>query len=471
MDETDLLIAQHKKETGGAIIPGDIDTDSLIAQHQAAMQVAGNPAETAQPVKQNWNQRVQSGIDQAAQESAQRQRQGMNPLLAGAAGMAKAAVVPLNETYADLIGAIPTKLKTAIGQTITDIVPASMIAAPGKIYNAMPESGKAIADIGTSALSVLPVGGAAKGTGAATTGTMKAVGTGLENLGKTTLKGELKITNPIARGAYGATLAEQKQNIVNDLVKFKLDSPVGNFKSMAEKAQSKASVNFDQADNIIKSISNGPDVPLNNPVSIARDALAGIPITAGKENQAVKIAQDIITGLERRGFNKNLTPDKLVEAKKILNADGKVFDNGPMVTDADNLDRTIRKNMYLALVDKIGEISPEVKQLNTDGKRLLDISDAASGAASRTSNHSALGLAALATGAGEFAHSGNTPEAVAMALLGAAAMKAAGQGRLSSAVIRSGQGIRTLGELMNKKLSVKMPAVNKTTVIANMMAK
>jgi hypothetical protein len=63
-----------------------------------------------------------------------------------------------------------------------------------------------------------------------------------------------------------------------------------------------------------------------------------------------------------------------------------LFKSGPMVSDADALERGIRKKMYLALVDAIGEASPAAKQLNKDGKRLLDINAVASDAASRTTN-------------------------------------------------------------------------------------
>jgi hypothetical protein len=60
------------------------------------------------------------------------------------------------------------------------------------------------------------------GAGAVMGGGLGALGQGLEGLGKTALGAEMKITKPVARAAYGADLAEKKQNIINDLVKFHL---------------------------------------------------------------------------------------------------------------------------------------------------------------------------------------------------------------------------------------------------------
>ena len=339
-------------------------------------------------------------------------------------GIAGAIPEPVKQVGSDVAGAVKGFAEKH------PIVTEYAKAMPNAAMLAMPEA-KGLQEVGNGA-----------------GGGLQSLGSGLENLGKSTLKGEMKITNPIAREAYGKTIADKKAGIIDDLVQFRLDSPTGNFQKMGEKAQGMASSNFNQADQLIKDASANVETPLNNPVDIARESIKDIPVAAGFEDQAINTANRILTGLQRRGYDNLMSADKLVEAKKILNADGNVFKNGPMSTDADNLDRSIRKSMYLALVDKIGEISPEAAQLNRDGKRLLDISDAASAAASRTSNHSLMGLGALGAGAGGYAH-GGSPEAIASALAAAAAFKAAGQGRLSSVAIRTGQGIKKLGDLLN----------------------
>jgi hypothetical protein len=370
-------------------------------------------------------------------------------------GLAGSAVNLIPQKAQAAIGDVIERPVQALGQGLSSAIPepvkqlgsdvASGWQGFEKEHPIAAEYAKAIPN---AAMLAVPEAKGLQEVGKGAGGGLQSVGTGLENLGKTTLKGEMKITNPIAREAYGSTLADKKAGIIDDLVRFKLDSPTGNFQKMGEKAQGMASGNFQKADQLIKDASEDTNAPLNNPVDIARESIKNIPVAAGFEDQAINTAQRVINGLQRRGYDDMLTPDKLVEAKKILNADGNVFKNGPMATDADNLDRTIRKQMYLALVDKIGEISPEAAQLNRDGKRLLDISDAAAAAASRTSNHSLMGLGALGAGAGGYAH-GGSPEAIASALAAAAAFKAAGQGRLSSVAIRTGQGIRKLGDILN----------------------
>lgn len=461
---TDIDYDKLAAETGGEIV---VDYDNLAKEHGGV--VGEKPAAPQEGKGHYLSDLAQPAVDLEAKLHERGATMANAPLLAKPAsyinqlaGGIGDAVTGLAETATNLI---PQKAQAAIGNVLE--APAQAVSSGiGKLGRIIPSGAKqGASDIvqGAGELSKehpilseyakaipnvltlgLPLGKGAETIGRKATG---MVGEGLEKLGKTGLAGEMKITKPVAKKAYGGTLEEQKQGIIDDIVKFDLHSPTGNFKNMAEKAQSKASENFAKADEIVKEIAAKPDAPIVNPLNVAKANIAELPIAAGSEDAAALYMEKIANDFAKKGFDQDGSIENLVKAKKYLNADGQIFANGPMASDADNMQRTIRKSMYLSIVDEIAKISPEIKQLNTDGKRLLDISSAADEAAARKTNHSLVGLAGLAAGGGAYAH-GGTPEAIAAALAATMATRAAGQGRLASVGINAGkllQGASKLG--------------------------
>ena len=276
-------------------------------------------------------------------------------------------------------------------------------------------------------------------TGAATTGlgglAKKGVGEGLENLGKTVKGGELKITNAIAKKSYGADLMEKKQTIINDAAEFGVTH--GNNEDGAADALAKASQRFDKADEIGTALAADPNTPKLNPAEVAMNGIDLKLAPTGKRKQAAGIIDNVLSDMADDGHDQPVTLDQLIQAKKNLNADGKLFANGPG-SDADVLDRTIRQKMYLNIVDAIGEISPEIKSMNTEGKRLLDVNAAFSNAASRNANHDAAGLTDFILGGASIAHPGSL--AVTAPLF--VTKKLTGNGRAGNFLINTGRGLQ-----------------------------
>jgi hypothetical protein len=157
------------------------------------------------------------------------------------------------------------------------------------------------------------------------------------------------------------------------------------------------------------------------------------------------------------------TVDKLIEAKQNLNRSGKLFSHAVGQSDADALRQAIKKKMYLNLVDAIGELSPEIKALNHEGKRLLDVNAALSNAASRVSNHDAMGLTDFVLGGASIAHPGSLAATAPLFI----AKKSLGNGRAGNMLIRAGRGLqgkrdRTIGETLRKTAEMDRKIIPKT---------
>lgn len=277
------------------------------------------------------------------------------------------------------------------------------------------------------------------GTGAVMTGlgtaAKKAGGKALEKLGKQVKGGELKITNPVAKRAYGKSLIEQKDNIINDLADFGVTK--GNFSQAADDAMMKAQQRFNAADEILTKLSGDPSIEKVNPIEVA---LTGIDVNKapyGKREQVLKIIDGITSDMAEDGLNTDVGIDMLVTAKRNLNTD-KLFSRGPAPSIDDAIEQSIRKKMYLNLVDKIGEISPEIKKLNNEGKRLLDVNAALGGAASRTENRDLFGLTDFVLGGATIAN----PGAIAVSLPWVAGKKALAGGRAGNILIRGGRALQ-----------------------------
>lgn len=289
---------------------------------------------------------------------------------------------------------------------------------------------------------------------------------GLQNVGKGFLGAEMKIKNTLAQRGYGSNIAEKKQNLLNAIAENDLESKIGNFAKMAKKASSKASENFDKADEIVQQIANDKNSQLINVVDevkkIGTNSIKEVS-NAGEEDAANNVLEKILKSLESKGLDSDNRIDALVYAKKLLNKRGDLFKKGPAPTGEEAINTELRKRIYLGLVDKIGEISPEIKQLNTQGKTLLDISDIANDAASRTTNLNKVSLTDWIAGAGAGAASAvaKDPTLLALTLGALGGKKLLSQGRGASALIQAGKGIENfksaLGNIANKEINTKAP--------------
>ena len=356
------------------------------------------------------------------------------------------------------IGAV-TSIPVELGKAAYNMIPSGSIASPqkpapivqdvkdfgndmalgaGEIAKEHPRAAT-LAETGLNLTSALPVGKVASvGKDLAVDvakGAARAAGDFVENsLGKTLKLGELKIPKNIANKSYGADLMEKKRTIVNDLADFGVTG--GNNEDAAADALSKAQDRFNKADEIGSQLAADPSTPLVNP---AQAAMRGIDVkkiaSTGSREQAQNVIDKVLNDMADDGHAQPTTLDELIAAKQNLNNDGLLFVNGPAPSDADALGRSIKKKMYLNLVDAIGEASPEIKAINTEGKRLLDVHAALSQAASRNANHDAIGLTDFVLGGAGIAHPGSLA-AVAPILV---AKKTLGNGRAGNLAISLGR--------------------------------
>jgi hypothetical protein len=285
---------------------------------------------------------------------------------------------------------------------------------------------------------------------------VKGVGKKTTDVGKKFLGGEMKIKTSLAQRGYGKTIDIKKQSILNNIVKYNLESPTGNFSKMSAKADNIAIQKVREADAILQNVAaKAPkdsyvDETLMTAIDYVDDAAA-----LGKAEQAKAILDRISDDAVAKGLTGTQGVDALVAFKRRLDPDGNLFKLGPAMNDADNLDRSIRKTLYKTAVSKINEIAPRAGRLNREAKELWDISAVAADAASRIKNREAISLTdrmiGIGTGVGAAGcFAGGKPGmgagAVVAGLGAAAATKLAGQGRGASGIIDIGKSLEGFGK-------------------------
>ena len=276
----------------------------------------------------------------------------------------------------------------------------------------------------------------------------RAVGKATEKAGKRFLGGEMKIKDTLARRGYGKTIDIKKQNLLNNISKYDLESTTGNFSKMAAKADDMAISRVKEADNLIARAAK--EIPqesfvddvIGRGIDFVDDAAA-----LGKAEQAEAIIEKISQDAISKGMTGPQTVESLVAFKRRLDPDGNLFKLGPAMNDADNLERSIRKKLYLETVSKINELVPDAAKLNREAKELWDITNIAADAASRTGNRYGVSLSDAIAGTGGMtaAMMTRSPEVAAGTLGLLAGNKLIGQGRGAAAMMKAGKGLQTLG--------------------------
>lgn len=350
--------------------------------------------------------------------------------------------------------------KIDLGKIVSEIAKPVIESEPAQKaiswYENLPEAQRADLSAAIDAMDVIGYG-----VGKIAKGPVKAIGKAAEGVGKKFMGGELKIKDTLARRGYGSRIDIKKKNIIDNISKYNLESPTGNFSDMSTKASQMATERVRAADDILMNIATSQNAPAENFVDdILFDEYAAMAKKAavGKEKQYESILNNILEGAYQRGMGGNTGIEQLIDFKRKLDADGNLFRLGPAMNDADNLERTIRKDLYRKAVDKIRSISPEAAELNKQAKELIDISNVAEDAASRISNRnnilsmSNLIVGGAGAGGALAAQAMNDPLLALKAILGTGAtmgiIRAIGQGRGPAMVIKSGKGIQSIDELL-----------------------
>ena len=292
---------------------------------------------------------------------------------------------------------------------------------------------------------------------AALFGTGKLVGAGIKKLGIETMLGELKIEKPLAR-KVSQSFDAAKTKIAQTINKYKLESVVGNFDSMAKKADDLAAQKYKSADDLVDQFTKSNPGKKVNVVDVYEDMknfLTGTdsPLGSAEIDAGIKMVDDIIAGQKKRGLIPNnglVTLTDLVKIKRDLKKGIDVFKRGGGYAVADPTKIDVYKTAFYNVVDKISESVPEAKKLNTEAKDLFFVKDAADAAASRIRNHNKIW--GFAEGTGGMVNIGlaiQNPEK-AIEILGTTAAilggrRALSQGRGASALIKGGEQLQKFG--------------------------
>lgn len=292
--------------------------------------------------------------------------------------------------------------------------------------------------------------GAGKVTGKVAGKVGGATGEGVEKLGKTILKGDMKIEKPLAK-KLGPTLDKAKNRIADVIAENDLESVVGNFDKMAKRADDIYESSWKKADAAIESyVKNNPEATVDVGDLFARlEGEVANAVKLGKEDQATKTLQNILdSAIKRVGVGDGpVSLNKLVEIKRKLNPDNSLFSKGVQNIAEDPIERQVYEKVYLDIIKEIEKAVPEAAQLNRKARDLRFVRDAAEAASSRTSNNQFMGGLGdrIATAGGLLGAASNPDEALKILTLSGLYMvgnRAIGQGRGASAIIEAGKAAK-----------------------------
>ena len=305
----------------------------------------------------------------------------------------------------------------------------------GALYNkakGLPQPAKDAIVTGVNLLDFIPGTGAVAKIPGKVADATEATGEGILKLGKLVKKSETKIPSSVAKSAYGKTLLEKADGIIETMSEFGLTE--GDNVASSIIGHSKVQERVDAVENIVRNIAQSADAPQVVPIHAALKGLKVKELSnTGGRPEARNALKKIIMDMVEDGHDQPVGIEQLIEAKKNLNRTGDLFSNGPSTPEA-LASRELRRKMYLNLTDAIGEISPEAKALNVEVKRLLDATAALDAAAYREGNKDIFGLTDHIIGGATLANPGALWAAVPMAM-GKQAIKG---GKLGNTLMRTG---------------------------------
>lgn len=409
--------------------------------------------DTVRP-ESTWLSRLSSKLDESADNAVSRLNAGDNPITSGLrAGVEGVTNIPrtapvLNKVYKkadDVANSLITGLidaadenddpnKSALNRPIVSLLKGGAGSLFKKAQK-LPQPAKDMIVTGVNLLDFIPMTGAVSKIPGKVADATESTGRGLVKAGKAIKKSETKIPKSVAKSAYGKTLLDKADNIIETMSEFGITE--GDNITSSILAKSKIQERVDKVDDIIRGISQSEGSPEVVPIHAA---LKGMKVkelsNTGSRPEARNALKKIIMDMIDDGHDRPVGIEQLIEAKKNLNRTGDLFSNGPADPEA-IASREMRRKMYLNLTDEIGKISPEAKALNKEVKRLLDVQAALDAAAYREGNKDIFGLTDHIIGGAALANPGSLWAAVPMAM-GKQAIKG---GKLGNRMINAGNKI------------------------------
>jgi hypothetical protein len=280
----------------------------------------------------------------------------------------------------------------------------------------------------------------------------EATGAAIENTGKAMYRGEAKFKDSIVKPIRGSTVNEKKQNAMNDVVEFGLHNEKS-FGQGSQKAYELRDSKLTEADDITKAADQTPDINAVLEIRKAGENALGKYAAAGEKKAYEDKIESIVNDVVDKFGYKKLSLDDVVEVKKFIKSKS-TFDKGAGIVVQDPIDATVRKAMYLKLVDQIAQKVPEAAKLNRDAKRLWDVGDVLDAVAARTENKHMIGTmtdlgigasaaipALQALGTGDFEHAAMLAAAGGV---GIAMRKLFSEGKLAGKIINVGKGLKSI---------------------------
>lgn len=297
----------------------------------------------------------------------------------------------------------------------------------------------------------------------------------VENIGKQAIARDAKISNSIANLA-GRNPKEGVQRIINDVSKYKVESPTGGFDGIANKAQKVIDIEKAKAEKAIEMFSKkNPSAVVdvdNSVLKFADDLEKGVePNIFMTEDRASDIALNIHTALEKRGLTGIQPVSKLPEIKRTIDQGMDLFSKGSHHIELDPLPKKVGELYYGRLKQELESFVPEIASSNKAVYDLLNVKEAMQAASKLAGNRNHIGITDLGVvfGLPAAAHSlGFTPTATGLSYLtglSLVAKKAAGDARGASALVKTGRTIKDIAASTEK-----LPAPVRTAIKASLSA-
>ena len=430
--------------------------------------------DTVRP-ESTWLSRLTGKLGESAEAGEARVKAGDNPITSGVRSVVEGftnvprtapGIRKVYEKGDEVVNAIITglsegadKYDTENKRMIDRPVLSILKGGAGKAYSklkGLPQPAKDVITTGVNLLDFIPGTGAVAKAPGKVLDVTESAGQKLLKAGKAVKMSETKIPKSIAKSAYGKTLVEKANGIIETMADFGLTE--GDNAASAMLAKAKIQERVDAVDNIIRGVAQGENAPQVVPIHAA---LKGMKVkelaNTGGRPEARNALKKIILDMVDDGHDKAVGIEQLIAAKKNLNRTGDLFSNGPATPEA-IASRELRRKMYLNLTDKIGELSPEAKALNVEVKKLLDAQAALEAAAYREGGKDIFGLTDHIIGGAALANPGSLWAAVPMAM----AKQSIKGGRVGNTLIRGGkkllgEGDRTISQTL-REVSAAKPA-------------
>jgi len=419
--------------------------------------ITGSYSAPSVDIGPSYGERLNKKIGEIGEESVRRQEQG-----GFLAGKNPSEIAGKMKSMASLATEAPGayELGQVIGSGMRKVLPGTTQAlgtAMKKYEEKTPPGLKNVVDIGTSALEIVPPVGVAGKLGAkAIEKGLDVTGDVLQKSGKSLLRSGMK-TKDVTALLAGKNVEEGAQNLVENIQKYGVESPMGGFKGISNKASKKIAENMNLSDEAIKKVlKEAPDAVVDIDDTFLRfidDLESGnVNSVFGDEVKSGELANNIHKALEMRGLTGVQSIEKIPEIKKVISQyGGGLFKKGKYAIATDPLKKQVGELAYLRLKEDLEKIVPEIGQYNKATHDLITIKKAADEASKRIGNRDKIGITdwMLLFGGPTAAHSMGLPAAAAGAIPGTAiiARKVLGSGRGASGLISTGRGLKKLGKV------------------------